>query len=133
MQLPFDTYGLRRHNGLPLEEFYHSVENVPDLAARGVSQELYRRIFVNELAQVTGLEMPPRDEDAVKRQVCAAWLAAFVCFPVGLPYCCWITHRERGESTGVRRGSARLASKRHRAAARHRTRRRRQDADASQG
>lgn len=95
MQLPFDTYGLRRHNGLPLEEFYHSVENVPDLAARGVSQELYRRIFVNELAQVTGLEMPPRDEDAVKRQVFCAWLAAFACCPVGLPYCCWITHRER--------------------------------------
>ena len=91
--MPFVPYGLRRHDGLPLYQYYHNVENVPDLAARGVTQELYRRIFVNELAQVTGLGKA-RDEDAVKRQVCCAWLAAIACCPVGLPYCCWITHRE---------------------------------------
>ena len=56
MQCCSTLYRLRRHNGL--RSRFTTALKTSRISPLGASpKELYRRIFVNELAQVTGLEM----------------------------------------------------------------------------
>ena len=57
MKLPLCAYGLvGNHDALPLSR--RRVEDVPELAALGVTAELYAHIFVEELGRVRGLGNP---------------------------------------------------------------------------
>ncbi|ACO68657.1 hypothetical protein MICPUN_55615 [Micromonas commoda] len=74
---------------LPFSPALQDVRNVPELAARGVTQEMYARIFVHALAHVPGFQLKDDDRycmtlDLEGLRQCCTCMFCPPCFALGL-------------------------------------------------
>ena len=117
---------------LPFSPELQDVRNVPELAARGVTQEMYARIFVYALAHVPGFQLKDDDRYCMTldleglRQCCCYCCTCKFC-----PPCLCQAYMNETACKQCMKGNFALGRERHRAAAHRHPRRRREDSELS--